>query len=390
MKDGCAAACLAGVLDPGRDVLAPGLVDAWYRFAEVKQNWLGFVVDGNFGHGLGRKFARELNEALTSLLSDLGEEVTTESTHVEKVSLIRRGVGRDTISDFSTNLIKHYLCSYTEKFTLEHIDQTQRREFVVPRAVFSYRTIVWMPKTYTLPELESDFVLLTPMDMLTLDDTWINRSDMIGSFDSVVAAVPDEQQRATVSRYLTERLSRSRSRRSHGGLREGVRRVPVERRCLMPAVTHLNVVFVEFVPETLDEGVIYVSLEYGTVVHLCACGCGAQAVTPLGPQEYPITYDGEAVTLRPSVGNWGFECRSHYTVDKGRVTWAGDWTADEVSRNRARDRMAKDVLFSLATAVAEDDDCVSPIATRWPNGVTHRPPRVPGHGPHALQTLRES
>ena len=189
------------------DGLAPGLVDAWYRFAEVKQNWLGFVVDGNSGHGLGRKFARELNEALTSLLSDLGEEVTTESTHVEKVSLIRRGVGRDTISDFSTNLIKHYLCSYTEKFTLEHIDQTQRREFVVPRAVFSYRNKVWMPKTYTLPELESDFVLLTPMDMLTLDDTWINRSDMIGSFDSVVAAVPDEQQRATVSRYLTERLS---------------------------------------------------------------------------------------------------------------------------------------------------------------------------------------
>lgn len=189
------------------DGLAPGLVDAWYRFAEVKQNWLGFVVDGNSGHGLGRKFARELNEALTSLLSDLGEEVTTESTHVEKVSLIRRGVGRDTISDFSTNLIKHYLCSYTEKFTLEHIDPTQRREFVVPRAVFSYRTKVWMPKTYTLPALESDFVLLTPMDMLTLDDTWINRSDMIGSFDSVVAAVPDGQQRATVSRYLTERLS---------------------------------------------------------------------------------------------------------------------------------------------------------------------------------------
>lgn len=54
--------------------LVPGLVGAWYRFAEVKQNWLGFVVDGNSGHGLGRKFARELNEALTTLLSDLGEE----------------------------------------------------------------------------------------------------------------------------------------------------------------------------------------------------------------------------------------------------------------------------------------------------------------------------
>lgn len=187
--------------------LLPGLVDAWYRFAEVRQNWLGFVVDGNAGHGLGRKFASELNEALTTLLSDLGEEVTTESTHVEKVSLIRPGVGRDTISDFTTNLIKHYLCAYTETFTLAHIDESQRRQFAVSRAVFNYNTKVWMPRTYTLPELDGDFVLLTPMDMLTLDDTWINRTDMVGSYDAIVAAVGDGQLRATVSRYLAERLS---------------------------------------------------------------------------------------------------------------------------------------------------------------------------------------
>lgn len=189
------------------DGLSPGLIDAWYRFAEVKQNWLGFVVDGNSGHGLGRKFARELNEALTSLLSDLGEEVATESTHIEKVSLIRPGVGRDTISDFTTNLIKHYLCAYTETFTLKHIDAAQRRQFAVPRAVFNYKTKTWASRRYTLPSLDGDFVLLTPMDMLTLDDTWINRTDMVSSYDTIVAAVDDEQQRAIVSRYLTERLS---------------------------------------------------------------------------------------------------------------------------------------------------------------------------------------
>lgn len=187
--------------------LEPGLIDAWYRFAEVKQNWLGFVADGNAGHGLGRKFAQELNAALTTLLSDLGDEVTTQSTHVEKVSLIRQGIGRDTISDFTTNLIKHYLCSYTETFALEHIDESRRRKFTVPRAVFNYNTKVWMSRTYVLPELAGDFVLLTPIDILTLDDTWINRSDMIGSYNAVVAAVDDQQLRGTVSRYLTERLS---------------------------------------------------------------------------------------------------------------------------------------------------------------------------------------
>lgn len=189
------------------DGLPRGLIKAWYSFAEVKQNWLGFVQDGNSGHGLGRKFAVELNEALTSLLSDFGEEVATESTHMEKVALIRPGVGRDTISDFTTNLIKHFLCDYTQEFTLEHIAPEQRRDFAVPRAVFNFGTKVWMPLTYTLPELDGDFVLLTPLDMLTMDDTFINRTDLVTSFDNIVAAVDDDEQRATVSRYLTERLT---------------------------------------------------------------------------------------------------------------------------------------------------------------------------------------
>ena len=39
--------------------------------------------------------------------------------------------------------------------------------------------------------------------------------------------------------------------------------------------------FVEFVPDELVEGHLYVSLDYATVVHLCCCGCHAQVVTPL-------------------------------------------------------------------------------------------------------------
>jgi hypothetical protein len=32
--------------------------------------------------------------------------------------------------------------------------------------------------------------------------------------------------------------------------------------------------FVEFVPSELKEGVLYVSVQYATAVHKCACGCG--------------------------------------------------------------------------------------------------------------------
>jgi flagellin-like hook-associated protein FlgL len=187
--------------------LSPGLVDALYRFKEIKQNWLGFVAEGNSGHGLGRKFAQELNEALTSLLSDLGDEVVTESTHVEKVSLIRKGVGRDSISDFTTNLAKHFLCSYTEAFTVKHIDPSLRKTFAVARVAFNYNTESWVTRNYTLPNLDGDFVLLTPMDMLTLDDTWINRSDMVRSYGRVAEAVSDQELRAQVDAYLSRQLS---------------------------------------------------------------------------------------------------------------------------------------------------------------------------------------
>ena len=63
-----------------------------------------------------------------------------------------------TFSDFPTNLIKHYLCSYTETFTLENMDESLRRQFTVPRAVFNYKTKVLDAAQYTLPELNGDFV----------------------------------------------------------------------------------------------------------------------------------------------------------------------------------------------------------------------------------------
>lgn len=190
--------------EPG---LGKGLIDSWYRFPEVRQNWLGFVVDGNAGHGLGRGFARDLNSALAYLLPDFGSETITESTHLEKLALIRPGVGRDTISDFTTNLIKHFLCEYTQRFTRKYIDAGLSRTFAVQRVAFNRQTETWMAGNYCLPNLDGDFVLLTPKDLLTRDDTWINHSDMVGTFDQLLAAVDDTQLRAQMQNYIARRLT---------------------------------------------------------------------------------------------------------------------------------------------------------------------------------------
>src|SRR6266478_2670892 len=93
-----------------------GLIKAWYRFPEVQQNWLGFSVDSNKGSGLGHDFADALHTNLHRIFTDFGNERVTKSGHLEKLCLIREGVGKDNISDFATNLILEYLLEYTQKF----------------------------------------------------------------------------------------------------------------------------------------------------------------------------------------------------------------------------------------------------------------------------------
>lgn len=95
-------------------------------------------------------------------------------------------------------------------------------------------------------------------------------------------------------------------------------------------------VFVHRAPDHLEEGVLYVSLEYVTSLHLCACGCRSEVVTPLRPTKFAMTFDGESVSLRPSIGNWSFACRSHYWIERGGlVRWARTWSDDEVAWARA-------------------------------------------------------
>jgi Family of unknown function (DUF6527) len=99
--------------------------------------------------------------------------------------------------------------------------------------------------------------------------------------------------------------------------------------------------FVDAMPESLEQGVLYVSISYAVATHLCMCGCGHEVVTPLSPTDWALTYDGETVSLEPSIGNWSFPCQSHYFVDHDRVRWAAHWTPDQITAGRARDRIAK-------------------------------------------------
>ena len=129
----------------------------------------------------------------------------------------------------------------------------------------------------------------------------------------------------------------------------------------------LKHVFVEFIPEDLREGTIYVSIRFATASHKCCCGCGHKVVTPITPTDWKLVFDGKTISLDPSIGNWGFACQSHYWIKKNRVQWAAQWSKDDVDAGRAYDQRAKLKHFEApTTAVAK--------AT----GPTSAPPQVLG------------
>lgn len=135
--------------------ISQGLLQHWFLFPEVKQNWLGFSKIGNGGSGLGAKFAAALNDNLSTIFTNFGTEQVTKSSHLEKLCLV---------------------------FANSPMDKCRTKSVLAPHAEFNYQTRRWCGKKFTLPYIGGDYVLLTPKDILTKDEAWINKHDIIGDF----------------------------------------------------------------------------------------------------------------------------------------------------------------------------------------------------------------
>jgi len=134
--------------------------------------------------------------------------------------------------------------------------------------------------------------------------------------------------------------------------------------------------FVQVVPDKLQEGVLYVSMEYATVVHKCLCGCGREVATPLSPTDWCLTFDGDSVSLAPSVGNWSFPCRSHYWIRNNQVLWCGDMPQSLIDAGRARDKRAKAAYYANHSELpAKVARVLDKSESRRPEDVIHEKPR---------------
>ena len=99
----------------------------------------------------------------------------------------------------------------------------------------------------------------------------------------------------------------------------------------MPRITFITPVYCDTIPDQVQEGVLYISRKYATAIHLCACGCKREVVTPLDVVGgWKLSEDDGGVSLNPSIGNWSNgnphrgssdPYHAHYWIRGGRVEW---------------------------------------------------------------------
>lgn len=190
-----------------------GRVKSLYLFPEVKQNWLGYSLIGNGGRGLGQSFGQNMSRNMKSIYKDLGNEKISETSHLEKAALFHIGVGKDNISDFTCNLIKNFLLKYTEEFAKQYLNRNQVKKIYVNKVYFDYKLERWMPKQFILPYIFNEYVILSPKDILTKDENWINNKDLYANFEEISNSIPNDQLRSELNEYFYNRLPRNTNKK---------------------------------------------------------------------------------------------------------------------------------------------------------------------------------
>ncbi len=101
-------------------------------------------------------------------------------------------------------------------------------------------------------------------------------------------------------------------------------------------------IWIENMPEKMNEGDLYISTKHRLIEHMCACGCGSEVSLPLGRSEWRVEYDGDTISVLPSIGNWRLPCKSHYMILESKTKWCKKWSEEEIYIGRLRDRHEKE------------------------------------------------
>ena len=185
-------------------------IKTWFSFNEVCNNWLGYSKNGNKGLALDVHFAQFLYENISFVI---GDNNICKGKHIEKIMLLKPGSGKDKISDLTVNLIKGFLCEYTETFAKKYInDNSLAMNISVDKAEFNYETECFVSKEYYLPYIinekgKIEYVLLTPSDILRRDEQSINLDDFRNNYKMIRDSIENDILRVQVDNYLQKAVN---------------------------------------------------------------------------------------------------------------------------------------------------------------------------------------
>jgi hypothetical protein len=181
-------------------------IKTWYTFNEVCNNWFGYALEGNKGSALDIEFGKFLYNNIKFALCTNGIPI---GEHAEKIMLLYDGSGRDKISDMTVNLIKGFLCEYTQEFAKKYLKETDCMIFPVDKAGFNYSTESFITKEYFLPYIinekgEEEFILLTPSDILRKNEPSINRDNLFKNNRRVRDYIDNDVLKTQVNNYIAK------------------------------------------------------------------------------------------------------------------------------------------------------------------------------------------
>lgn len=128
--------------------------------------------------------------------------------------------------------------------------------------------------------------------------------------------------------------------------------------------------FVKNVPDEIEHGIVYVSIEHATSIHKCCCGCDEEVVTPISPTGWQMTFDGVSVSLYPSIGNWSSPCQSHYWIRQNNVKWAERWSKEKIEACRQSELAQRNAYYDApdlqeSAPVPEELPLVATVTDPW-------------------------
>lgn len=124
-------------------------------------------------------------------------------------------------------------------------------------------------------------------------------------------------------------------------------------------------VFVDIIPDRLEEGELYICERYKTVIHKCCCGCGEEVVTPLSPADWSVRKAGNFVSLMPSIGNWSLICKSHYYIQRNQVIWADKFSQRQIERVKAQDKADKKTYIETINELKSKENKVILLISKF-------------------------